>query len=267
MVHKNHKIPIRHHSLQKKNGVCHNHLWNNPKHLEKTLHHQGTCNNYLSILWGPDFPMVPTRWLIGGGPGFSKPQPLTAPLIAISSARESGHWKPTRDTAGTRGSTVNREPKKMTFEGFVRCGDGDDMWTTQVQDHLEVGLRIFGNDFDSTPGGFHAKWKNNNVDESVELSRIQKFSLVQIPLKRKNICNTVITVLTPFSQLANQPKSCRKLRKKHPKSWIILGKSQRRRSKKIHKKKVISDTLPKTNRSCRPQVPVSSKHMRLQNCL
>lgn len=41
-----------------------------------------------------------------------------------------------------------------------------------------------------------------NKDESVELSlsRVQKSALVQIPLKRNNIYNTVITVLTPFGK-------------------------------------------------------------------
>lgn len=174
-----------------------------------------------------------------------------------------GHWKPTRDTAGTTGWTLaSRKNDGKDRHGAVDC---DDMWT-QVQDHLEVGLRFFLKRFLFGHLGVFMQIGKTNKDESVELSlsRIQKSALVQIPLKRKNIYNTVITVLTPFSHRLINPNLTESWeKKKHPKFWIILAKSQRRSKKK----QIISDTLPKTNMSRRVQVPVSSKHMRLQNCL
>ena len=244
------KIPIRHHSLQKKTGfaiiTCETettlNTWRNPT----------SPRDNLSILWGPDFPMVPK--VISGGPRFSKPQPLMAPWSLLLARK--GHWKPTRDFAPPRVNVGGAE--KNDGKDRRGAGDGDDMWT-QVQDHLEVGFEFFETSFiPETWGGFMEIGKTNK-DESVELSlsRVQKSALVQIPLKRNNIYNTVITVLTPFG------KSTQILPKVEENLGLFWQKVKEEEEKKTQKKTCISDTLPKTNRSRRPQVPVSSKHMRL----
>lgn len=127
------KIPIRHQSLQKKNGVCHNHLWNNPKQLEK---HCITKGLQLPVnLWGPRFSLGFPRW-IGGGPRFFQATTTDGSIIA-NPPPERDTW-PNRDTAAPGVKVGGAEKWREGFPVPVTW----DMWT-QVQDHLEVGFELF----------------------------------------------------------------------------------------------------------------------------
>ena len=125
---------------------------NNPKQLGKPCITKG---QQLPVnLWGPDFPMVPK--VIGGGPRLDPSHYHWRLHWSLLPRPKFGTLETDdRDTAGTGVNVGGAETNDG--KGF-RCGDRwREICEPKVQDHLEVGLRIFLKGFLFDTWGF--SWK------------------------------------------------------------------------------------------------------------